>query len=442
MINVILGILVAVIVVGGPLLWVRERGKNRMLTQQAAQLQEARQTISQLSGEKASLEFEGESLVRDHEAAVAETVSEAEQRTKVVMKSWASTLQTLAVRQQTELDAIQQKYGGHPVLADLLNLSHAVTQTLRRLQTISVACGGSLGRRRNAASVYDVVRNAQSQIRQYDRVRIMEQSPFAVKAAAIPAVSLALAEILHNATDYSPPHTDVTVQFMNVHNGLCVMIDDAGVGMVEEEKQRASALLGGTFVPTIPQLGNPPRIGFAVIGLLAAQFGFQVDIMGRSAFGGVRAVVLLPSALLTEEAIESEIPQADAQQNGAYRTGSLPPVPTAPPAPAVAPVPSPAPVPAAPQPVAAAPVAVPSPPRHAAQPQPLPVAQQGPPETANGLPRRAARQQVVEPVPAPDPVPPPPPVDSAAAARRLRGLQQGTRDGRVLSVTREEEEGR
>lgn len=429
MINVILGILVAVIVVGGPLLWVRVRGKNRMLTQQAAQLQDARQTISQLSGEKASLEFEGESLVRDHEAAVAETVAEAEQRTKVVMKSWASTLQTLAVRQQTELDSIQRKYGGHPVLADLLNLSHAVTQTLRRLQTISVACGGSLGRRRNAASVYDVVRNAQSQIRQYDRVQIMEQSPYAVKAAAIPAVSLAIAEILHNATDYSPPHTDVTVQFMNVHNGLCVMIDDAGVGMVEEEKQRATALLSGAFVPTIPQLGNPPRIGFAVIGLLAAQFGFQVDIMGRSAFGGVRAVILLPSALLTEEAIESDIPQADARQNGVHHTGPLPPVPAASPAaPAVAAVPQ--------QPQAVpAPAAVPPP------PQPLPVAQQGQSETLNGLPRRAARQQV-EPAPVPAPVAPPPPVDTAAAARRLRGLQQGTRDGRVLSVTREGDEGR
>jgi hypothetical protein len=427
MINVILGILVAVIVVGGPLLWVRVRGKNRMLSQQAAQLQEARQTISQLSGEKASLEFEGESLVRDHEAAVAETVAEAEQRTKVVMKSWANTLQTLAVRQQTELDSIQQKYGGHPVLADLLNLSHAVTQTLRRLQTISVACGGSLGRRRHSASVYDVVRNAQSQIRQYERVQIMEQSPYAVKAAAIPAVSLAIAEILHNATDYSPPHTDVTVQFMNVHNGLCVMIDDAGVGMVEEEKQRATALLSGNFVPTIPQLGNPPRIGFAVIGLLAAQFGFQVDIMGRSAFGGVRAVLLLPSALLTEEAIESDIPQAGSHQSGVYRTGSLPPVPADPPtAPAVAPVPVQADPPAA---------------RPLPQPQPLPVAQQDQSETVNGLPRRAARQQV-EPAPVPAPVAPPPPADGAAAARRLRGLQQGTRDGRVLSVTREGEEGR
>jgi two-component sensor histidine kinase len=392
MTNVILGILVAVVVVGSPILWVRGRGKDRMLTQQARQLQDAREKIDQLSGDKASLEYEGESLVRDHEAAVAETVADAEERTKVVMKSWAATLQTLAVRQQTELDSIQQKYGGHPVLADLLNLSHAVTQTLRRLQTISVACGGSLGRRRNAASVYDVVRNAQSQIRQYDRVKIMEQTSFAMRAPAIPAVSLAIAELLHNATDYSPPHTDVTVQFMNVHNGLCVMIDDAGVGMVEEEKQRASALLSGSFTPTIPQLGNPPRIGFAVIGQLAMQFGFQVDIMGRSAFGGVRAVVLIPSALLTEEVIEPEYPQTHTAPVSASAS---------PPAPA-----------------------------------PLPV--EG--ETANGLPRRGARQQMTETAYAAPAAPPP--VDTAAAARRLRGLQEGTREGRVLSVTREGEEGR
>jgi hypothetical protein len=387
MTNVILWILVAVVVIVGAVAWARTRGKNRLLRQQAGQLQEAREKISQLSGEKSRLEHEGDSLVRDHEAAVSDMVADAEERTKVVMKSWASTLQTLAVRQQTELDSIQQKYGGHPVLSDLLNLSHAVTQTLRRLQTISVACGGSLGRRRNAASVYDVVRNAQSQIRQYDRVKIMEQSAFAMRAVAIPAVSLAIAELLHNATDYSPPHTDVTVQFMNVHNGLCIMIDDAGVGMVEEEKQRASALLGGSFTPTIPQLGNPPRIGFAVVGLLAAQFGFQVDIMGRSAFGGVRAVVLLPSALLTEEAIEPTVPQASS-------------------APGLA----------------------------SSSPQSTES------ETAHGLPRRAARQQPTEAAQAAPASPAP--VDTAAAARRLRGLQQGTRDGRVLSVSREGEEGR
>ncbi|SEO21272.1 ATP-binding protein [Actinacidiphila rubida] len=388
--NVFLGTLAVVFLAAAVVIWIQGRNRARVIAGQAQQLRKAQADYGSLAEENARQEQERQRMLQDRELAMAQASADAESRTMAIMKAWAATLQSLAVRSQTELEGIQQKYGGHPVLPDLLNVNHAITQTLRRLQTISVACGGSLGRRRQAASVYDVVRSALSTLRQYGRVKIMDQSPFALRAPVIPAVSLAIAEILHNATDYSPPHTDVTVQFMNVHNGLCVVIDDAGIGMNEEEKRRAAALLSGEFVPTISQLGNPPRIGFAVMGMLASQFGFQVDVLGRSAYGGVRAVVLLPNELLTEEPIEPQMPQTtqgpgqdQGQDQGAVHIQAA---------------------------------------------------------TAHGLPRRAVRTLETGLDESSAPPAAQAPNDRQTLARRLSGLQQGTREGRVLSVSTEGDE--
>lgn len=386
--NVFLGILAVVFLAAALVMWAQGRTRSRTISGQAQQLRQAQEDLGRLAEGNARLEQERQLMLQDRELAMAQSSADAEARTMAIMKAWSATLQNLAVRSQTELEGIQQKYGGHPVLPDLLNVNHAITQTLRRLQTISVACGGSLGRRRQAASVYDVVRSALSTLRQYGRVKIMDQTPYALKPPVIPAVSLAIAEILHNATDYSPPHTDVTVQFMNVHNGLCVVIDDAGIGMNEEEKRRAATLLSGEFVPTISQLGNPPRIGFAVMGMLAGQFGFQVDVMGRSAFGGVRAVVLLPNDLLTEEPIEPQKPQA-AQTPGQEQGGDTPHIPSA---------------------------------------------------TTHGLPRRAVRNLEADPEQSSAPSAGQARNDRQTLARRLSGLQQGTREGRVLSVSSEGDE--
>jgi hypothetical protein len=77
-----------------------------------------------------------------------------------------------------------------------------------------------------------------------------------------------------------------------------MVIDDAGVGLHGREIQRAAALLSGRHQVDVGRLGDPPQFGFAVIGLLAARYGFGVSVDTQSPYGGVRAVVFLPSALL------------------------------------------------------------------------------------------------------------------------------------------------
>jgi hypothetical protein len=176
----------------------------------------------------------------------------------------------------------------------------------RRAQSIAVLCEGWLGRHRDVASVYDVVRSAQGRIRHFQRAHILSKVDFGVTSRAVEPVALALAELLDNATSYSSPDTVVEINVRSVPKGVCIIVDDAGVGMNEEEKARAEKLLTSERATGVSGLGNPPQFGFAVIGVLCERFGFTVSVDSTSPYGGVRAVVLLPDELLTDMPVPTQ----------------------------------------------------------------------------------------------------------------------------------------
>lgn len=237
----------------------------------------------------------------EQDDVIREAGQAAEENTKAVLKGAARFLQSLAAEQTTLLDGVQREYGGHAVLSDLMDITHANAQMARKAQGIAVMCGAPLGRRNQPASVYDVVRSAQSQIRNFQRVEIMQPSGIALKASAVAPVALAVAELLDNAASFSQADAPIEVTFRQAQKNLCIVIDDAGVGMGDEDRQRASAQLSGEGLPRLSQLGTQPKFGFPVIGLIARQHGFTVDVTGVSRYGGVRAVVLLPEELWTME---------------------------------------------------------------------------------------------------------------------------------------------
>jgi hypothetical protein len=266
------------------------------------ELAEAQRHLGSVQGELESYKNQLNARIRDAEEA-------AEAGTAAVVKAAANFLQSLGGEQMTKLEGIQAKYGNHPVLADLLEVTHANAQMQRKAQGIAVLCGAPVGRRSRPGSVYDVVRNAKAQIKNFRRVEVMHQTGIALKASHVSPVALAVAELLDNAASFSQPDAPIEVTFNRVQQNLCIVIDDAGVGMNDEERQRASALLSGEYVPRLSQLGNQPKFGFPLIGLLAKQYKFRVDVTGISRYGGVRAVVLLPEELWTkEEPAPSEIP--------------------------------------------------------------------------------------------------------------------------------------
>ncbi|MFE5397831.1 ATP-binding protein [Streptomyces sp. NPDC056568] len=280
---------------GNPLLWVLVVA----LVAAAALIGRQRRAARSLRQEIKGLRDHYTELENDYGKSVLAAQERAEDETKTVLKSAMRTLQGLAAEQQLVLTRLQTKYGDSALLQDLLEIDHTNSQFGRRAQSIAVLCDGWLGGRRDTASVYDVVRSAQGRVRHFRRVEILSQVDFGITSRAVEPVALALAELLDNATSYSSPDTVVEINIRTVPKGICVVVDDAGVGMSDEERARADRLLATERASGVAGLGNPPQFGFAVIGLLCERFGFEVSVDSSSPYGGVRAVVLLPHELLT-----------------------------------------------------------------------------------------------------------------------------------------------
>ncbi|MFJ6140363.1 ATP-binding protein [Kitasatospora sp. NPDC092286] len=364
-------------------------------------------------------------LQGQYAAELAEVRRDAEEDTKAVLKAAMRTLQGLADEQQIVIEKVQRKYGNSPqILADLMLVDHANSQFGRRSQGIAVLCGGWLGRRESVASVYDVARSAQGRIRHFDRVRIHSRVSVSLASKVVEPVAVVLAELLANATNYSAPDTPVEISVQAVPTGVCLIIDDAGLGMGQEEKDRAAALLNPGAPISLTSLGNPPKFGFAVSGMLAARYGFRVSVDSVSPYGGVRAVVLLPTELLS-----SEVAPMAAPERGEYQgEPAEQPLPVRGQAPGqrLASLPEPAPATLAPVPPATlSPVA--------AAPEPA-----EPEMTADGrLPRRR-RQRTVSVVPHPQDsgrVDEPVRTTGQETASRLGAFQRGTLSGRNTMTT-------
>ncbi|MDR3032742.1 MAG: ATP-binding protein [Kitasatospora sp.] len=351
-------------------------------------------------------------LEHHYTQSVASAQEQADEATKTVLKSAMRTLQGLAAEQQLILSRLQVKYGESVILQDLLEVDHTNSQFGRRAQSIAVLCGGWLGRHRDVASVYDVVRSAQGRIRHYRRVEILSQVDFGISSRAVEPVALALAELFDNATSYSSPDTVVEVNIRTVPKGVVVVVDDAGVGMNDEERARAERLLTSDRVTGVGGLGNPPQFGLAVIGVLSERFGFEVSVDSSSPYGGVRSVLLLPHELLTGTP-ERRTPVPAA--TGSAHQGAQAPAQA--PAPAARPAAQPAALPAA---------AVP------------PAAIESFGSTDDGLPiRRRKRPMAIVPTaesaPYGAPAAPAAPASRSGAqtAAMLGAFQRGTRSGRA-----------
>ncbi|MBO2458827.1 sensor histidine kinase [Actinomadura violacea] len=245
----------------------------------------------------------GQSLqtVMDLFAGSADQVrARADQSAKATLRAMMRAVQSLANEQQLAISTMQDRHDDPEVLDGLLRIDHMNAQLGRRAQATAVLCGSWPGQQRSASSMTDVVRGATSRIRDYLRINLEGPVNTAITSRAVEPVVLTLAELLDNAARHSRPDTAVEVNFRTAHNGVAITIDDAGVAMDAEELQRATELLSGEASADVHRLGDPPRVGFAVAGVLAARYGFTVSVDSRSPYGGVRAVVFVPSALLAD----------------------------------------------------------------------------------------------------------------------------------------------
>ncbi|MER5755743.1 ATP-binding protein [Streptomyces sp. NPDC002088] len=232
-------------------------------------------------------------------AAVEAAVQQATLRRGLfaVLLNIARRNQALVHRQLKLVDTLERRTEDPDVLQELFRIDHLTTRMRRHAESLIILSGAAPGRRwRRPVPVADVVSSAVSEIEDYARVVVPPMELIGVASDAVPDVVHLIAELLENATVFSPPHTQVTLRTGRARGGFVLEIDDRGLGLAPDQLEEAHRTLTrpDDFDPT-----RHDRLGLYVVSRLAARQGIEVTLC-RSPYGGTTAVVLLPGAVLAE----------------------------------------------------------------------------------------------------------------------------------------------
>ncbi|MFD5763000.1 sensor histidine kinase, partial [Streptomyces sp. NPDC127044] len=245
-------------------------------------------------------------------AAVEAAVKQATLRRGLfaVLLNIARRNQALVHRQLKLVDTLERRTEDPDVLDDLFRVDHLTTRMRRHAESLIILSGAAPGRRwRRPVPVARVVASAVGEIEEYARVVVPPMPEVGVAADAVADVVHLIAELVENATVFSPPHTQVTLRTGRAGGGFVLEIDDRGLGLEPEQIEEAHRTL------TTPDDFDPTRhdrLGLYVVGRLAARHGIEVTLC-RSPYGGTTAVVLLPEAVLAPVDPERPEPAADTE---------------------------------------------------------------------------------------------------------------------------------
>jgi hypothetical protein len=263
-----------------------------------------------------------------HRVAVRVAVEQAALRRSIgdIFLNLARRSQVLVDRQLELIDQLEQE-ADDDSLEQLFRLDHLATRMRRNAENLIVLSGGAVTGRRltQPARLLDVIRGAMSEVEDYQRVELLPIDEVAVTGHAVADVVHLLAELIENATSFSPPGTQVQIAGQQAAGGYVLEIEDRGLGMTDDELLEANE-----------RLANPPAIDFAVarvlglyvVGRLGQRHSIKVQLR-HSWYGGVTALVLVPNSLISHPEVQWRPRSEPAEQAPAERTPPqlVPPAP-------------------------------------------------------------------------------------------------------------------
>ncbi|WP_433249185.1 sensor histidine kinase [Streptosporangium sp. CA-135522] len=210
-------------------------------------------------------------------------------------RNLARRSQSLLQRQLKLLDGMQKQAEDPEALESLFRLDHLTTRMRRHAEGLVILSGGAAGRKwRSSVLMEDVLRGAAAQVEDYARVRIYPMPGTTLVGGAVADMMHLFAEVIENATIFSPPGGEVSVRGELVGRGFTIEIEDRGLGMTADKRAAINERLAS---PPEFDPAETERLGFAVVGLLAARYGVGVTLR-TSPYGGTGVVILLPESLL------------------------------------------------------------------------------------------------------------------------------------------------
>ncbi len=238
-----------------------------------------------------------------------------------VFRNLARRNQSLLTRQLELLDAMERRVHDPEELADLFRVDHLTTRMRRHAEGLLIVAGGSSGRVwRDPVPIMDVMRAAVAEIEDYTRIRVTSRTTASVAGHAVADIIHLLAEIVENATTFSPANTPVRIEADSVAKGLIVEIEDRGLGMSETQLAELNSKLSDP--PTL-DLSGSEQLGLFIAGQLAKRHDVRITMRG-SAYGGIAAVVLIPSPLVMDSGYAEPLTAIGIRELGGRPVPQLP----------------------------------------------------------------------------------------------------------------------
>ncbi len=199
------------------------------------------------------------------------------------------------------IDSLEQNEDDPDRLSNLFAMDHLVTRMRRNSENLLVLAGEEPVRKwSEPVPLADVARAATSEIEQYSRVMLNIQPGIAVSGQAAADVVHLLAEIVENATMFSPRDTPVHVSGQELTSGgVLLEVRDSGVGVSPSRLAEMNWRLDN---PPLIDVSVSRHMGLFAVSRLAARHGVRVRL--RPALPqGLSALVWLPGNLTGREAI-------------------------------------------------------------------------------------------------------------------------------------------
>ncbi|MEU6508565.1 nitrate- and nitrite sensing domain-containing protein [Streptomyces sp. NPDC046942] len=270
----------------------------------------AHERVATLETDRKHLVGQRQKMADAREALRAELADSAAQlerlRTSISGTFVNLALRTLGLveRQLAVIEGLEEREQDPDRLATLFKLDHFATVMRRHSENLLVLAGTEhVQQHHGPVPLVDVVRAAVSEIERYERVRIASLPPHAhVAGFAADDLSHLLAELMENATSFSPPDVPVEVSGWLLESGeVMLSVQDEGIGMATDRL----GVLNGRLADFDPESHYDNEgetglgLGLYVVARLAHRHGVRVQLREQKQ-GGIAAVVVLPATLLTE----------------------------------------------------------------------------------------------------------------------------------------------
>jgi signal transduction histidine kinase len=241
-----------------------------------------------------------ESFTSVQGAAVTMAVEQATARRVVSANliNVARRNQSLLERTLRYITELERNERDPDALEQLFQLDHLTTRMRRQAQSLLVLAGAHPNKLWSAPiDAGDIVRIALSQVEDYAKVTIGDNGNAKIAGASASDIAHLLAELIDNATAFSPPGAEIKVLGRTSANGHMFAVIDYGIGLSQAELVAANSRL---LEVTDFDREASRTLGLQVVARLAARQGIAVRFADTAGGMGVTAIVELPKALLVE----------------------------------------------------------------------------------------------------------------------------------------------